>query len=297
LASPLAKKVASERNIVLSTVSGSGPRGRIVVKDLDPRDGAVETDLLPLDSSPKSRPNIQQSLVEKSVPVSRMRSLIAKRLSESKSTIPHFYLQREIDAAPLRLAREAINRKLSANHSPTSTLPKVSLNDIILKACAECIPLVPEINTSWGEDHIQYHSYVNLAFGVAVDDGLVTPVIKNANLKNLIDISNEAKSLIDQARSKKIRPDDMSGSTFTVTNLGMFGVDFFSGIINPPNAAILSVGASIKKVVPLDSAQVGVGERMILGLSCDHRLIDGATGASFLKFLAETLECPATLLV
>ena len=206
-------------------------------------------------------------------------------------------LQKEIDSRPLRLAREAINRKLASNNSSKEGLPKVSINDLILKACADAIPRVPEINTSWEEEHILFHGKVNLAFGVAVEGGLVTPVIRDANLLDLLSLSKDAKLLIEKARLKKLGPDEMTGSTFTVTNLGMFGIDFFSGIINPPNAAILSVGSAIKKAVPAENGMVEIGERLMLGLSCDHRLVDGAVAATFLNILATTLECPATMLV
>ena len=174
---------------------------------------------------------------------------------------------------------------------------KLSVNDLILKACAESIKWHPEINTSWGESEVIFHDSVELAFGVAVEGGLLTPVIRNANTLSLTDISLEAKSLIALARNKKLLPEAMVGSTFTVTNLGMYGIDFFSGIINPPNAAILSVGSSIKKPVIDKGGKVVAGETLTLGLSCDHRLVDGAIGASFLGSLANNLENPACMLI
>jgi pyruvate dehydrogenase E2 component (dihydrolipoamide acetyltransferase) len=224
-----------------------------------------------------------------------MRSIIAQRLLESKNTIPHFYLQKEINATPLKEARVALNIKL-ANRNPDAP-SKLTLNDIILKACAETISLVPEINSSWEEKEIKLHGGIHLAFGVAVEDGLLTPVVRNADQLALEDLSIEAKSLIAKARTKKLSPNEMTGSTFTVTNLGMFGIDFFSGIINPPNAAILSVGAIVKKPIIDSLGNIKAGETMMLGLSCDHRLVDGAIGAQFLKLLAETLENPASMLV
>ena len=174
---------------------------------------------------------------------------------------------------------------------------KISVNDLILKACAETIKWHPEINTSWDTDKIKFHKDVNLAFGVAIEDGLLTPVIRKANTLSLSSISTAAKELISKARNKKLMPDEMAGSTFTVTNLGMYGVDFFSGIINPPNAAILSVGASRKKAVVGPNGEVTAGETMMLGLSCDHRLVDGAIAANFLQSLAENLENPSSMLV
>ncbi|WP_407680603.1 dihydrolipoamide acetyltransferase family protein [Candidatus Chordibacter forsetii] len=291
LASPLAKKIAKEKNIDLLKIKGSGPHGRITKKDL----GGDFPSVLPSsqETSTSLSPNLLQS---KKIPISKMRSVIAKRLLESKTTIPHFYLQKEINSEPLGLARQSINRRLESVANETAT-EKVSINDLILLACASAIPLVPEINTSWGENEIIFHGDVHLAFGVAVDDGLVTPVIRKADSLNLKNISREAKSLIHKSRNKKLTPDEMSGSTFTVTNLGMFGIDFFSGIINPPNAAILSVGASVPKAVVGKDGSIRSGETMKLGLSCDHRLVDGAVGARFLQTLAGLLENPASLLV
>ncbi|MDG1174043.1 MAG: dihydrolipoamide acetyltransferase family protein [Opitutales bacterium] len=299
MASPLAKKMAKELNIDLSDITGTGPRGRITRKDVTSKVSVSPSEKASTSTLGLPSPVAQNSikLVSKEQPVSKMRSVIARRLLESKTTIPHFYLQKEINARPLRLAKEAINLKLSYTNSSPESVQKVSINDLILKACADSIPQVPEINTSWTDDHISFHGEVCLAFGVAVEDGLVTPVIQNANHMSLIELASSAKSLIEKARSKKISPNEMSGSTFTVTNLGMFGIDFFSGIINPPNAAILSVGASQKKPVVSDDGEIVVGERMVLGLSCDHRLVDGAIGATFLQILAGALECPASLLV
>ena len=291
VASPLAKKIAKEKNIDLSTINGSGPKGRIVKKDLIPESNSGEP------SSVTTSVVVRTPVAhagDKSVPVSKMRSVIARRLLESKTTIPHFYLQREINSEPVRIARESINEALSQD---SSTLNKVSMNDVILLACAKTILRFPEINSSWSETEITYHGNVHLAFGVAVEDGLVTPVIRNAECLDLRSISEIAKSLIVKSRNKKLTPDEMSGSTFTVTNLGMYGIDFFSGIINPPNAVILSVGGSIKKPVVDKNGMVQAGETMTLGLSCDHRLVDGAVGAQFLASLAAVLENPACLLV
>ena len=292
-ASPLAKKIARERNIDLSVIQGSGPNGRIIKKDVV----SLSEPSPPKPSSTEittAKTHTSESPVGRSVAVSKMRSVIARRLLESKTTIPHFYLQKEINSEPIGLARKAINETLAQD---SSALSKVSINDLILLACAKTILRVPEINSSWSESEITYHGNVHLAFGVAVDDGLVTPVIRNAETLDLRSISESAKSLITKSRSKKLTPDEMSGSTFTVTNLGMFGIDFFSGIINPPNAAILSVGASIAKPIVDNNGTVRPGETMTLGLSCDHRLVDGAIGAQFLASLGSLLENPASLLV
>ena len=297
VASPLAKKIALEKNIDLSNVAGSGPHGRIIKKDLD-KENLKDV----IRSKPTLEP-IQNShisagiLEQKRIPVSKMRSVIASRLLESKTTIPHFYLQKEINAQPLRLAREAINNKLSERSSGESQHPKISINDLVLKACAETIKWHPSINTSWEDKSIHFHGSVNLAFGVAIDDGLLTPVVNHAEKLSLIELSVQAKTLINKARARKLLPDEMLGSTFTVTNLGMFGIDFFSGIINPPNAAILSVGASSQKPVAGTSNNIVMGETMMLGLSCDHRLVDGAIAAKFLQSLSENLENPSSMLV
>ena len=294
--SPLAKKIALKNNIDLSQIVGSGPQGRIIKADVE---NFLSPNSTPLEQSvAKNTPSSTnlRKLPGKKVPLTNIRSIIATRLLESKTSIPHFYLQREINALPLRLAREAINNKL-ATHAKDNNGARVSLNDIILKACSESIFAVPEINTSWGEKEIIFHEDINLSFGVAVEDGLLTPVIRHAQNLDLLGISIHAKSLIEKARNKKLKPDEMSGSTFTVTNLGMFGIDFFSGIINPPNAAILSIGTSVKKPVVAQDGSIQPGETMTIGLSCDHRLIDGAVGAQFLSVLAANLENPALMLV
>lgn len=302
LISPLAKKMAGELNLNLNDIKGTGPNGRITKKDIlsISTEPSTEKEVsisenIPAAEPKKDRPPYPTSHEDRLIPVSKMRSIIAQRLLESKNTIPHFYLQKEINATPLKEARIALNIKL-ANRNPNSPT-KLTLNDVILKACAETISLVPEINSSWEGKEIRLHGGIHLAFGVAVEDGLLTPVVRNADQLGLEELSNEAKSLITKSRTKKISPDEMSGSTFTVTNLGMFGIDFFSGIINPPNAAILSVGAIVKKPIFDSLGNIKAGETMMLGLSCDHRLVDGAMGAQFLKLLAETLENPASMLV
>ncbi|MEC8044497.1 MAG: dihydrolipoamide acetyltransferase family protein [Verrucomicrobiota bacterium] len=296
-ASPLAKKIALEKNIDLSQISGSGPSGRIVKRDVLQTSSSIEPNLQSTSKPVNNPPSFHSKsihLKDESVPVSKMRSIIAKRLLDSKSTIPHFYLQKEVSANALLNGRKKINEHLN-RRGPEEF--KVSVNDLIMHACAHTIGSFPEINSTWHETEIHMHGQVNLAFGVAIDDGLVTPVINEANTLSIQQISIAAKQLISQAREKKLSPDQMAGSTFTITNLGMFGVDFFSGIINPPNAAILSVGACIKKPIVDSSGNLSVGDTMMLGLSCDHRLVDGAIAAQFLQSLAESIEHPAVLLV
>jgi pyruvate dehydrogenase E2 component (dihydrolipoamide acetyltransferase) len=302
LISPLAKKMAGGLNLNLNDIMGTGPNGRIIKEDILSHSPEPSTkkevsvsENIPATQTKKTKLPYPTSQEDRLIPVSKMRSIIAQRLLESKNTIPHFYLQKEINATPLKEARIALNIKLANRNSNSPT--KLTLNDVILKACAETISLVPEINSSWEGKEIKLHGGIHLAFGVAVEDGLVTPVVRNADQLGLEDLSTEAKSLITKSRTKKLSPDEMTGSTFTVTNLGMFGIDFFSGIINPPNAAILSVGAIVKKPIVDSLGNIKAGETMMLGLSCDHRLVDGAIGAQFLKLLAETLENPASMLV
>ena len=305
--SPLAKKLAKEHNLDISKIHGSGPSGRIVKSDIleitgsldsgNDTPGVIETKAVENHSSRIVSSN--GLLSSKSIKVSSMRSTIARRLTESKQNIPHFYLQKEIDAIPLKNSREAINQSIAEK---TSLLNQgsnkgFSINDFILKACAETIKWHPEINSSWNETEIIYHPEVNLSFGVAIEGGLLTPVINGACKMTLSEISTKAKQLITKAREKKLQPNEMAGSTFTVTNLGMFGIDSFGGIINPPNAAILSVGSSKVKAVVDKNGQITTGATITLGLSCDHRLVDGAVAAKFFQTLANHLENPSTFLI
>ena len=282
-ASPLAKKIAAEKGIDLASIQGSGPGGRI-----------VKADVLGAGNAP-TRPTAP-AMEALSLPVTNMRKSIARALVGSKTQAPHFYLQMEVDGAPLAAFRKAINAKYADLPKDQGGI-KFSVNDLTLKAAAEAVRRVPAINRSWEGETIQQHANVHLAFGVAIDDGLLTPVIRAAESKNLHQISNEAKALIKKARDKKLTPDEMSGSTLTVTNLGMFGISDFYGIINPNNAAILSIGATIKKPVVNEFDQIVVGQTMKVGLSGDHRTIDGAVGAQYLQALKEILEAPALMLL
>ena len=287
--SPLAKKIAAERGIDLSMLQGSGPGGRIVKADVEKAPTA------PIASAEPATP-AAATLEALEMPVTNMRKSIGKALVASKTQAPHFYLQIEVNGAPLAKLRAELNAKLS-DLAPEHGGTKFSVNDLTLKAAAEAVRRVPAINRSWEGDSIRQHPNVHLAFGVAIDDGLVTPVIRAAETKGLRAISAEAKSLIKKARSKKLTPNEMSGSTLTVTNLGMFGISDFYGIINPNNAAILSIGATIKKPVVNAQDEIVVGQVMKIGLSGDHRTIDGAVGAQYLQVLKEILETPALMLV
>lgn len=293
--SPLARKLAEEKGLDIAAIKGSGPGGRI-----------VKDDVLAAEKAPKPAPAKESApaapvaavdmLEEKTLPVTNMRAAIARALVSSKTEAPHFYLQTEVDGAPIAALRKALNDRL-ADLPPEQGGVKFTVNDLILKASAEAVRRVPAINRSWKGDKIVQHGSVHLAFGVAVDDGLLTPVIRDAQSKSLRTIGSEAKELIKKARGKKLKPDEMSNSTLTVTNLGMFGITDFYGIINPPNAAILSVGATVKTPVVDDKGQITVGYRMKVGLSGDHRVIDGAVGAQYLAALREILETPALMLV
>ena len=295
--SPYAKRMAAQAAINAGALAGSGPGGRVVARDVAAAAsapavaasaGAVNVAVAP----PADGKGIQP---DADVPVGGMRQTIARRLLESKVTVPHFYLEVEVDAAPLMAMRESLNKRLAEAGGADAV--KLSVNDFILKASAEALRRVPAVNASWAGTSIRQHSAVHLSFGVALEDGLVTPVIRDAHAKTLKDIAVEAKSLIGKARSKKLTPGEMSGSTFTVTNLGMYGVTGFFGIINVPNAAILSVGATIKKPVVDAHDRLVVGHRMVIGLSGDHRVVDGANGAQFLQALKQLLEEPALMLI
>ena len=306
--SPLARNIATKHGVSIEAVKGTGPGGRIVKADVlkAVKGGAALTPSPVGTPDAAAKPEEPQPTVpssvspapseEKIIPVSKIRSIIAQRLLESKTQIPHFYLEMEIDAAPLLDLRAVLNNDL-ANLPPEAGGIKLSVNDFILKATAEALRRVPAVNASWtGETIVQYGS-VHLAFAVAIEEGLVTPVIRDAQAKGLRQMSVEAKELAHKARNRKLTPDEMAGGTFTVSNLGMFGVTSFFGIINPPNAAILSVGATTRKPVVDKDDNIAVGQRMTLSLSCDHRTVDGTVGAQFLATLKGILETPALMLV
>lgn len=292
-ASPLARKIAAELGVPLGRVKGSGPGGRIVREDVEE---AAKNPAAVATTAGGGSSIALGTLEETTNKVSNMRAAIAKALVKSKTEAPHFYLQSEVDAEPLATIRQDLNSFLTELSEEDGGI-KFTVNDLILKAAAMAVLKVPAINRSWMGDKIKQFGTVNLAFGVAMDDGLVTPVIPEAETKSLRQISVEARELIKKARNRKLKPDEMSGSTLTVTNLGMFGISDFYGIINPNNAAILSVGATVKKPVVNEHDQVVVGYRMKVGLSGDHRVIDGAVGAQYLDALRSILEKPSILLV
>ena len=292
-ASPLARKVAAELKVELEGIAGTGPGGRIVKSDVEKASKAPRK--APAAKKEKGPAFTLGAIEEKSLKVSNMRASIAKALVKSKNEAPHFYLQSEVDAEALGKTRLDLNSFL-AELSPEEGGIKYTVNDLILKAAAMAVLQVPAINRTWQGKKIQQHSSIHLAFGVAMDDGLVTPVIRDAETKSLRQISIEARALIGKARSRTLKPDEMSGSTLTVTNLGMYGISDFYGILNPGNAAILSVGSTVRKPVVNEHDQIVVGSRMKVGLSGDHRVIDGAVGAQYLDALRRILEKPAILL-
>jgi pyruvate dehydrogenase E2 component (dihydrolipoamide acetyltransferase) len=272
-------------------VTGSGPSGRIVRADIE---AAAKAGPVPA-AAPAVAPTQAAGTGGSVRPVSTIRALIARRLIESKTRLPHFYLDIEVDAEPMLTLRSQLNAAFEKDGV------KLSVNDFVLKAAAEALRRVPAVNSSWEEPAgappvIRQHEAVHVSFAVAIEDGLITPVIRDTGAKSLLAISREAKSLAQLAKGKKLAPAQYTGGTFCVSNLGMFGIERFSAIINPPNAAILAVGATVKKPVVKDD-QIVVGQRMILTLSCDHRVVDGATGAVFLSALKDLLEKPVMFLM
>ncbi len=294
-ASPLAKKIAKEKGINLSDVKGSGDHGRIVKKDIEsfvPSKAVAQTTSAVKETSTTSSttaaplvlPVGEESAEE--VKNSQMRKTIAKRLAESKFTAPHYYLTIEVDMDNAKASREQIN-----------DLPdtKVSFNDMVVKACAMALKKHPQVNTTWKGDTTKYNHHVHVGVAVAVEDGLVVPVVKFTDQMSLTQIGATVKDLAGRARIKKLTPAEMDGSTFTVSNLGMFGILEFTSIINQPNSAILSVGAIVEKPV-VKNGQIVVGNTMKLSLACDHRTVDGVTGAQYLETLRAFLENPVTML-
>lgn len=304
-ASPLAKRLAGEYGVAIEAVHGTGPGGRIVKADIlaAKANGTGPVAVAPAATATPSAPAAMPATAapvmqaaDETIALSGMRKVIAQRLTESKTQVPHFYLDMEVNVGPMLELRSSLNKHLAELPAEQGGI-KLTVNDFILKAVAGALVEVPAVNSSWQGDSIRRFGSANVAFGVAIEDGLVTPVIRDAQSKSLRQVSAEAKDLIAKARSKKLSPDAMSGSTFTVTNLGMFGVNRFFGIINTPNAAILSVGAT-KEVPALDKdGKLCKSYVMSVGFSGDHRVVDGADAAKFLASLKSKLENPALMLV
>ena len=292
-ASPLAKKIAKDKGINLADVKGSGENGRIVKKDVEnytPAAAAASVEEIPTQTPQAATPLATYTPVGEEhyeeVKNSQMRKVIAKRLGESKFTAPHYYLTIELDMDSAIASRKTIN-----------ALPetKVSFNDMIVKACAMALKKHPQVNTSWNGDTTRYNQHIHVGVAVAVEDGLLVPVLKFTDQMSLTQIGSTVRDLAGKARTKKIAPNEMEGSTFTISNLGMFGIQEFTSIINQPNSAILSVGAIEQKPVVKDGLIV-VGNTMKVTLACDHRTVDGATGAQFLQTVRAYIENPVTML-
>lgn len=314
-ASPLARKVASELGVDLSGISGTGPAGRIVRADVEAAKGgatpaaksAQASAAAGLAAAAKARTTapaapaaaapaaaaIMPSAKEgdSRIELSSMRKVIASRLLTSKQTIPHFYLHVEADAAPLMALRKQINAQAEQTHGN-----KYSVNDFVLKAVINAAVAVPAVNASFAGDHIVSFKHVGLAVAIAVEDGLVTPVIQQAETKSVLQISKEVKDMAARAKDKKLKPSEFDGGTITVSNLGAWGIESFDAIVNPPQALILSVGAAIEKPV-VKNGQIVAGLRMNLGVSCDHRVVDGAVAAAFLAEVKKLIEQPALMLI
>jgi pyruvate dehydrogenase E2 component (dihydrolipoamide acetyltransferase) len=309
--SPLARKVAADLGVDLSDVTGSGPAGRIVKADVEaaskkggtPSSAAsaaaglaasVKAKAASASAAPSPAATAIQPVAKEGdeiVQLSSMRKVIASRLLTSKVTIPHFYLHVEVDAAPLMALRKQVNDQAEKTHGN-----KYSVNDFILKAVINAAQAIPAVNASYAGDHIINFKHVGLSVAIAVEDGLVTPVIKKAETQSLLAISKQVKDFAVRAKDKKLKPDEFDGGTITVSNLGAWGIESFDAIVNPPQAAILSVGAAVEKPV-VKNGQVVPGIRMNLGLSCDHRVVDGAVGAAFLAEVKKLIEQPALMLI
>jgi pyruvate dehydrogenase E2 component (dihydrolipoyllysine-residue acetyltransferase) len=306
LASPLARKLATDLGVDLRSLSGTGPGGRIVERDVKaaaeaPAAAPAPAPVAPAPEVPRADASLPNPLVperrqetrpaptapsgDQVMPLSLMRKTIARRLVESKSQIPHFYLTADADMEAAMAFREQVKEVHGA---------KLSINDLIIKAAALALRRMPECNASWTDEGIVRYARVDVGMAVAVEDGLLTPVIRSADVKTLGQIAAEAQDLAKRARDRKLKPEDMTGSTFSISNLGMMGIKEFSAIINPPEAAILAVGG-VRKEPVVKNDQIVIGQRMSLTLSCDHRVIDGALGAKLLSTIVSILERPITL--
>ncbi|MCP5426379.1 MAG: 2-oxo acid dehydrogenase subunit E2 [Gammaproteobacteria bacterium] len=284
-ASPLAKKIAGAKDVDLSLIPGSGPGGRITARD-------VESASTPTASAPATISPAPALQGDRRIPLSGMRKIIAERLLASKTRIPHFYLNIEVDANELVRLRAQVNERLEQSGEG-----KLTFNDFILKAVAVAATKVPRVNASFAGDAVIEYGDVHLSVAVAMDEGLVTPVIRQAQRKSLREISEAVKDLATRARTKKLKPEEYQGGTLTVSNLGRYGIESFSAVINPPQAVILSIGAIVKKPVINTRNEIVPAQRMAIGLSADHRVVDGVIGAQYLAELRRLIENPALMLI
>ncbi|HYU29492.1 MAG TPA: dihydrolipoamide acetyltransferase family protein [Gemmatimonadales bacterium] len=290
-ASPLAKRIAKDAGVDLKLVQGSGPGGRVIKRDVEA--GATQARAAaPGVSAPGSVLPARGGAAYEDVPLTQIRKTIAKRLVASIGPIPHFFLTTEIDMERAAEAREALNRQLGEEGGGG----KISFNDIVIKAVALALVRHRPCNAWFQEDHIRYWNDVHVGMAVAIEDGLITPVIRNADMKTLSEIGAEARELAGRARNRRLKPEEYTGATFSVSNLGMFDIDQFTAVINPPEAGIVAIGTIVPKAVP-DGDRVVARRRLRVTMSCDHRVIDGATGAAFLKTLKQMLENPLAMLL
>jgi len=291
-ASPLAKRIAKEAGVDLKLVQGSGPGGRVIKRDVEgaPAPSPAAPVAAP---APRPTPDARRTGVPyEDVPLTQIRKTIAKRLAASIGPIPHFFLTTEIDMERAAEAREALNKQLGEAGG------KISFNDIIIKAVALALVQHRACNAWFQEDHIRYWNEVHIGMAVAIEDGLITPVIRNADLKNLREIGAESRELAGRARTRRLKPEEYTGATFSVSNLGMFDIDQFTAVINPPEAGIVAIGSIVPKPVPEGGGdRLVVRRRLRVTMSCDHRVIDGATGAAFLRTLKQMLENPLAMLL
>jgi pyruvate dehydrogenase E2 component (dihydrolipoamide acetyltransferase) len=302
LASPYVRQIAREMGVDLRGAQGTGPGGRVQAADLEPlraHGPSGPTNVVSLARASQPPLTIATPSLEapEARPLSPMRKAIARRLTESKATVPHFYLRIDVEASALVRLRERINEELASNGAggDGAAPQKVSLNDLLIKACAVALTRVPECNASFTADAILVHKRVDISVAVAIADGLVTPVVRRADQKSVVAIAREVRELSGRARAKKLRPEEMSDGTFSVSNLGMFGIDEFAAVINPPEGAILAVG-QVRDAPVVAEGSVLPGKRLALTLSCDHRVVDGAVGASFLAELRRLIEHPLRVL-
>src|SRR5881394_3967169 len=289
-ASPLAKRIAKDVGVDLKLVQGSGPGGRVIKRDVEA--GATQArSAIPAPRSPLPAPS---GVPYEDVPLTQIRKTIAKRLAASIGPIPHFFLTTEIDMERAAEAREALNKQLGEEGGGG----KISFNDIIIKAVALALGQHRACNAWFQDDHIRYWNEVHVGMAVAIEDGLITPVIRNADQKSLREIGAESRELAGRARNRRLKPEEYTGATFSVSNLGMFDIEHFTAVINPPEAGIVAIGSIVPQAVPLpEGNQLVVRRRLRITMSCDHRVIDGATGAAFLKTLKQMLENPLAMLL
>jgi len=289
LASPLAKAIALDKGIDITKVNGSGPDGRILKRDI--------LNFVSTGGSVMSRKPKTSSREDQIIEISGMRQVIAKRLHDAKNNIPHFYLNLEFDAEPVFELRKKINSDLKALAEKKKEEPEsISINDMITKACSIALVKVPEANSSWRDNHILQHGRIDIGIAVSLDGGLITPYVRGADSLSILEIHNEIKTLADKARKRKLKPEEYTDGTFTISNLGMFGVTNFSAIINEPEGALMAVGALIEKPV-VKNGSIVPGKTITVTLSCDHRVVDGAVGARFLSEFKDLIEHPHKLLV